>query len=85
MKNNRDAFEFDDKDTVLDKLYTKNTTHLIFDAKLGTLTRKARVCADGHKVPTLPKESTYSRVLSRNSVRTFFSIGSLKRTGCFVG
>ena len=45
--------------------------------KLGTLARKARLCADGHKVPGLPKESTYSSVPSRDSVRIFFLLAAL--------
>ena len=77
MKNNRNAFEFDENDTVCDKSYTKITTHMAFGVKLGTLTRKARLCADGHKVPTLPKESTYSSVPSRDSVRIFFLLAAL--------
>ena len=70
--------------SVPDKSYTKITTHRVFDVKLGTLTRKARLCADGHRVPTLPKESTYSSVPSRDSARMFFSIGSLEWTEGFV-
>ena len=79
MKNNRDAFEFNENDTVPDKAYTKITTHMVFDVKLGTLTRKARICADGHKVPTLPKECTYSSVPSRDSVRIFFLLAAFNR------
>ena len=40
------------------KGYTKITTHMVFDVKLRTLARKARLCADGHKVPALPNKST---------------------------
>ena len=77
MKNNRDAFEFNDNDIVPGEDYTTITTHMVFDVKLGTLTRKARLCADGHKMPTLPKESTYSSVPSRYSARIL-----LLRTNC---
>lgn len=38
---------------------------------------KARLCADGHKVPELAKKHTYSSVTSRDSVRTFFLIMAL--------
>ena len=50
MKNNRDAFEFDENDLLPGKDYTKITAHMVFDVKLGTLARKAKLCADGHKV-----------------------------------
>ena len=52
-------------------------THIVFDMKLGTLARKARLCADRHKVPGLPKESIYSSVPSRDSVRLFFLLAAL--------
>ena len=77
MKNNRDAFEFNDNDIVPGEDYTTITTHMVFDVKLGTLTRKARLCADGHKMPTLPKESTYSSVPSRYSARILFLLAAL--------
>lgn len=77
MKNNGLAFEFNPKDIFSGSSYTKITTHIVFDVKLGTLTQKARLCADGHKVPALAKEHTYSSVPSRDSVRTFFLIAAL--------
>ena len=55
MRKNRDAFDFDENDLLPGKDYTKITTHMVFDVKLGTLARKARLCADGHKVPNLTK------------------------------
>ena len=70
------SFKFNYKDA-MPKDYTKITTHMVFDVKLGTLTRKARLCADGHKVPGLPKESTYSSVPGRDLVRIFFLLGAL--------
>ena len=65
------AFKFYSKDA-MPKGYTEITTHMVFAVKLGTLARKARLCADGHKVPGLPKESTYISVPSRDLVRIFF-------------
>ena len=50
-RNNSNAFEFNEKHLLPGKDYTKITTHIVFDVKLGTLARKARLCADGHKVP----------------------------------
>ena len=35
------------------------------------------MCTDGHKVPELPKESTYSSVPSRDSVRVLFLLAAL--------
>ena len=70
------AFKFNLKDA-LSKGYTKITTHMVFDVKLETLARKARLHADEHKVPELPKENTYSSVPSRDSVRIFFLLGAL--------
>ena len=72
-----DAFEFDEKDLLPGKDYTKITTHMVFDVILRQLARKARLCADGHKVPTLPKESTYSSAPSKDSVRIFFLLAAL--------
>ena len=51
--------------------------HMIFDVKLdGKFTRKARLVADGHKIDT-PASSTYSSVVSRESVRIAFLYASL--------
>ena len=54
----------------------KITCHWIFSVKLD-LTRKARLVADGHKVPESAKENTYSTVPSRDSIRLFFLIAAL--------
>ena len=59
------------------KGYTKITTHIVFDVKLGMLARKAMLYANGHKVPGLPKESTSSRIPIRDSVRAFFLLAAL--------
>ena len=55
---------------------TQITTRMVFDARLGTLVRKARLRADGHNAPGLPKESTYNSSVpsSRDLVRTFFLV-----------
>ena len=54
MKNNLCAFEFNEEDTVPTG-HTSITCHMVFDVKLGSLARKARLCGDGHKVPTIAK------------------------------
>ena len=48
----------------------------IFDVKHGTLQRKARYVADGHKLED-PECSTYASVVSRESVRLAFLIAGL--------
>lgn len=50
--------------------------HLVFDVKLGTLQRKARFVADGYMVDR-SSISTYSSVVSRDTVRLFFLIAAL--------
>ena len=56
---------------------TKITTPMVFNVKLGALTRKTRLCADEHKAPILPKESIYSSVPCINPVRTYFLLAAL--------
>ena len=50
--------------------------HLVFDIKSNTLARKARFVAGGHQTDP-PKDSTYSSVVSRDSVRLFFLLAAL--------
>jgi Reverse transcriptase (RNA-dependent DNA polymerase) len=50
--------------------------HMIFDVKAETLQRKARFVAGGHLTDP-PKDTTYSSVVSRDSVRLFFLIAAL--------
>ena len=51
--------------------------HMVFDIKLdGKFTRKARLVADGHKTDA-PECSTYSSVVSRESVRIALLYASL--------
>jgi hypothetical protein len=75
MKNVMVTFEFTDND-VTPVGHQRITLHMVFDVKI-TLQRKARLVADGHKVPAVSKESTYSSVPSRDSVRLFFLIAAL--------
>ena len=51
-------------------------THMIFDVRIDGLVRKARLVADGHMVET-PETTTYSSVVSRDSVRIAFLIAAL--------
>jgi hypothetical protein len=74
MRNVSIAFEFCDG-YLVPKFYKKIDCHMIFDVKMD-LTRKARFVAGGHMTET-PKESTYSSVVSRDSVRIAFTIAAL--------
>ena len=74
MKNVMPAFEFCDDDK-MPVGYKKIQCHMVFDVKIGDLTRKARFCANGNETDP-PKEYTFSTVVSRDSVRLIFLIGS---------
>jgi Reverse transcriptase (RNA-dependent DNA polymerase) len=79
MTNLMVAFqEYDDNpEDLVAKGFVKITGHLVFDVKLGeNFRRKARFCADGHKVAT-PASITYSSVVSRDSVRILLMIAAL--------
>jgi hypothetical protein len=69
MKIVMPAFEFNDDDKV-PVGYKYITCHMIFDIK-SDLTSKARLVGGGHQTEVL-KESTYSSVVSRDSVRITF-------------
>ena len=75
MKNVMVAFEFNDEDKIT-IAHCALGVHMVFDVKI-TLQRKARLVADGHKVPQIAKESTYSTVPTRDSIRIFFLIAAL--------
>ena len=74
MKNVMLAFEFRDDD-VMPIGHQKIDCHMIFDVKMD-LTRKARMVAGGHQT-VISKESTFSSVVSRDSVRIAFTIAAL--------
>ena len=48
---------------------------MVFDIKMD-LTRKARLVAGGHKTPD-PEETTYARVIIRESVRIILTYAAL--------
>jgi hypothetical protein len=75
MKNVMPAFELCDDDK-MPVGYKKIQCHMVFDVKIGDLTRKARFCANGNETDP-PKESTFSTVVSRDSVRLFFLLAAL--------
>jgi hypothetical protein len=75
MKNVQVAFEIRE-DGSIPVGFREITCHLVFDIKSDTLARKARFVAGGHLTDP-PKESTYSSVVSRDSVRLFFLLAAL--------
>ena len=75
MKNVRVAFEFNDGD-ITPIGHKPLEVHMIFDVKMMTLQRKARLVAGGHKTE-VPKDSVYSSVVSRESVRLAFLAAAL--------
>ncbi len=68
------AFEFSDNPSPPIG-YEKATCHMIFDIKFD-LTRKARLVLNGAK-HEVPKEMTFSSVVSRDSVRIAFTLAAL--------
>ena len=77
MKNVRIAFEEYEGDVKDLVGYQKVRCHIIFDVKLGeNFRRKARFVADGHRTDP-PASSTYSTVVSRDSVRICLTIAAL--------
>jgi hypothetical protein len=57
--------------------YQNISGHLVFNVKLGeNFRRKARYCADGHKMKT-PSSVTYSTVVSKDLVRIILMIAAL--------
>jgi hypothetical protein len=82
MKNVMAAFKFKD-DNVTPIGYKKIDVHMIFDVK-SDLTRKARLVAGGHQIDP-PKESTYSSIVSRDSVRIAFILAALNGPDVLAG
>jgi hypothetical protein len=74
MKKVLPAFEFRDDD-VMPPSFKKINCHMVFDVKLD-LVHKAQFVAGGHQTDP-PKESVYSSVVSRDSVRLALLIAAL--------
>ena len=75
MRNVAVAFKLKDDDERIGNNYKSVGFHMVFNIKMD-FTRKARLVADGHKVPD-PAVSTYSGVVSRESVRIEFTYAAL--------
>jgi len=64
--------------------YQEIKCHMIFDIKMdGNFTRKARLVAGGHTTKT-PASSTYSSVVSRESVQVAFLLAALNDLDLFA-
>jgi Reverse transcriptase (RNA-dependent DNA polymerase) len=74
MLNVRPAFKFVDDDKI-PEFWKHVGVHMIFDVKMD-LTQKARLVANGHETE-VPTESTYSTVVTRDSVRLAFMLAVL--------
>lgn len=75
MGNVRVAFEFNDEDKI-PIAHKELNVHWVFDIKMDSLQRKARLVANGNETDP-PKAMTFSSVVSRDSVRLFFTIAAL--------
>ena len=77
MTNIGIAFEILDKDTLVPVCWKKETVHLIWDVKMD-VTQKARWVLDGHHQGQ-PEGSTYTGVVSRESVRVAMNYAALNK------
>ena len=75
MRNVMPAFQFT-TEADIPIGYKEITLHMVFDIKMD-LTRKARLVADGNKTAEVPKEMTYSSVVSRDTVRIALTLAAL--------
>jgi len=75
MKNVRVAFKFNEEDK-MPIGHSETWLHWVFAIKMDSLQRKARLVANGNETDPL-KDMTYSLVVSRDLVQTFFLIAAL--------
>ena len=83
IHNNGVAFQILEENKKAPPGWSKVTGHLVFDVKMD-FTRKARFVLDGHKTPD-PIGSTYTEVVSRESVRIAFTYAALNDLDIFAG
>ena len=69
------VFEFSDTDEI-PKFHKFINCHMVFDVKLGNLACKGWYVAGGHQ-PDPPNDTTYSSVISRDSIRIAFLAAAL--------
>jgi len=80
----RVAFELLPEEGIIPIGTKKINYHFVFDVKMD-LTRKARLVAGGHLNRNVPKHTTYSSVVSRESVRLCFMIAALHDLDILAG
>ena len=87
LKNVKIAFQPISDDELLPVGSKKIPYHIIFDVKFD-LSRKARLVAGGHRNPDVPSYSTYSSVVSRDTVRLSLllaALNDLELIACDIG
>lgn len=80
----RVAFQLLNEDDQVPVGSKKINYHLIFEVKMD-LTRKARLVAGGHLNKNVPRHTTYSSVVSRESVRICFMLAALNNLDVLSG
>jgi len=80
MKNVMPTSEFSDTDEI-PKFSKLIYCHMVFDIKLGNLACKAQFIAGGHQMDP-PKDTTYSSVVSRDSIWIAFLAATLMTSTC---
>ncbi len=76
--NKFQTFHVLEESEALPEGYTKIPYHLIFDCKFYDR-RKACLDCDGHKTPDVPPEEGYSGVVSMDTIRLAFVLGSMNK------
>ena len=77
MKNVRVSFDVLEPGQEVLPGYSFLDTHMVFDIKLGSLQRKCRLVADGHKSETPPVWMTYSSIIHGDSMRIALTLATL--------
>eukprot|EP00957_Ditylum_brightwellii_P191633 14590204-Ditylum_brightwellii.AAC.1 len=75
MTNVMVAFKFNDDDRV-PVGHKKIDLYMVFNIKMDTLQRKARLATNGTRTDP-PKDITFSSIVSRDSIQLFFMLASL--------
>ena len=75
MKNVMPTFKFSETDEI-PKFHKLIDYHMVFNIKLGNLACKAHYMAGGHQMDP-PKDTTYSSIILRDSIRIAFLAAAL--------
>ena len=82
MENNGIAFQIFEIEINTSPGWTKVTSHLVFDMKMGFI-RKVRYILDKYRIPD-PIGSTYARVISCKSAHIAFTYATLNNLPVFA-